>query len=310
MEFIDDFIIYMGLFRIIYNMYSLAIILLRLLIKEVNLMKLSRLLLSAVAAATLAACGNLSDVTDEGTSDNLVWSKVDQSTFNHDGSQFGSWPNWDNVRMIERGMNKDQIRHLIGNPQFSEGLYGVREFDYVFNYRENGVHKICQYKVLFDKNMNAQSFFWYPNGCNGNSSFNLSGDFLFDFDKDTLTAKGKGVVDNVASQLKSTGAKNVKVAGFTDRLGSDKYNLDLSQRRADRVKARLIEQGVVSQIDAVGYGKAQQVKACNDVPAGKELQDCLRPNRRVEISASGTVLKQAESGAKAGTTGPTPLYQK
>ncbi|MDU8924839.1 OmpA family protein [Pasteurellaceae bacterium LIM206] len=274
-------------------------------------MKLSHLLLSAAAAVTLAACGNLSKVTDEGTSDHLVWPKIDESVFNHDGSQFGSWPNWDNVRMIERGMNKDQIYNLLGRPHFSEGLYGVREWDYAFNYRENGVHKICQYKILFDKNMNAQSFFWYPNGCNGNSSFNLSGDFLFDFDKATLTTKGKEVVDSIAEQLKKSGAKEVKVAGFTDRLGSVEYNLNLSQRRADMVKSRLIQQGVTANINAVGYGKAQQVKACDGVPYGKELKDCLHPNRRVEISASGTVLKQSADGEqKSGTTGPVPLYQK
>lgn len=275
-------------------------------------MKLSRLLLTAIAATTLVACGNLSKVTDEGTSDNLVWPKIDEAVFNHDGSQFGSWPNWENVRMVERGMNKDQLYNLLGRPHFAEGLYGVREWDYAFNYRENGVHKICQYKVLFDKNMNAQNFFWYPNGCNGNASFSLSGDFLFDFDKDVLTVKGKEVVDSVATQLKSSGAKDVKVAGFTDRLGSASYNLDLSQRRANRVKARLIEQGVNANITAVGYGKAQQVKACDEFPMGKALKDCLRPNRRVEITASGTVLKQLDSGTTggAGTTGPSPLYRK
>ena len=284
-------------------------------------MKLSRILLSTVAIATAAACGNLSKVTDAGTPEykdvngqqvpQLVWPKIDSAKFNHDGSQFGTWPNWDNVRMIENGMNKDQIRQLIGDPHFTEGLYGVSEWDYVFNYRENGEHKICQYKVLFDKNHNAQSFFWYPNGCNGNSAFNLSGDFLFDFNKDTLTAQGKQVVDSVASQLKSTGAKDVKVAGYTDRLGSDAYNLNLSQRRADRVKARLIEDGVNTQITAVGYGKNPQVKACDGIPHGKALKDCLHPNRRVEITASGSVLKLQEGGqTSGGTQGPAPLYQK
>ncbi|MGQ0286208.1 OmpA family protein [Pasteurellaceae bacterium 22721_9_1] len=284
-------------------------------------MKLSHLILSAVAASTLAACGNLSKITDEGQPAgdtpeqavaNLVWPKIDEARFNHDGSQFGSWPNWDNVRMVERGMNKDQLYNLLGRPHFAEGLYGVREWDFAFNYRENGVHKICQYKVLFDKNMNAQSFFWYPNGCNGNSSFSLSGDFLFDFDKDTLTPKGKEVVDNVAAQLKSSGAKDVLIEGHTDRLGSVAYNLDLSQRRANRVKARLIEQGVQASFTAVGLGKAHQVKACSEYPHGKELKDCLRPNRRVEIKASGTVLKQRieGQGPAAGSTGPAPLYQK
>ena len=207
------------------------------------------LLLSSVALA-VAACGNLSKVTDEGTTENPVFPKIAESEFNHDGSQFGSWPNWENVRQIERGMNKDQIYNLIGRPHFEEGLYGVREWDYAFNYREQGVHKICQYKILFDKNMNAQSFFWYPNGCNGNSSFNLSGDFLFDFDKDTLTAKGREVVDNVA----------------------------------------------------------QQVKACAGMK-GQAEKDCLRPNRRVIISASGNVLTQQEGASVAGPNGPAPLYQ-
>lgn len=129
-------------------------------------MKLSHLLSSAVMMATLAACGSLSNPTPEGTSDNLVWPKIEEAKFNHDGTQLGSWPNWDNVRMIESGMNKDQVYNLIGLPHFTEGLYGVREWDYVFNYRENGEHKVCQYKVLFDKDMNAQSFHFNPAGCN------------------------------------------------------------------------------------------------------------------------------------------------
>ena len=66
-------------------------------------MKLSRILLSAVAVATVSACGNLSKVTEAGTPEykevdgqqvpQLVWPKIDKAGFNHDGSQFGSWPN-------------------------------------------------------------------------------------------------------------------------------------------------------------------------------------------------------------------------
>ncbi|ACL31963.1 OmpA family protein [Glaesserella parasuis] len=263
--------------------------------------------LSAIAI-TITACGSLSKVSDEGTTEKPVFPKIPESKFNHDGSQFGSWPNWENVRQIEKGMNKDQLYNLIGPPHFSEGLYEVHEWDYAFNYREKGVHKICQFKILFDKNMNAQSFFWYPNGCNGNSSFNLVGDFLFDFDKDILTTKGREVVDDVAEQLKSSGAEKVKLVGYADRLGSEEYNLDLSQRRANMVKARLVEQGIKVPIEAVGYGKANQVKAC-DGESGQALRDCLRPNRRVEITANGGVLKQNESGNVAGPQGPAPLYQ-
>ena len=45
-------------------------------------------------------------------------------------------------------MNKDQIYQLIGRPHFREGLYGVREWDYLFNYREDGELKTCQYKTV------------------------------------------------------------------------------------------------------------------------------------------------------------------
>ena len=273
-------------------------------------MTLAKMLLSTIAATMLVACGNLSHVSKDGApveNTQLVWPKVEDSTFNHDGSQYGSWPNWDNVRMIEKGMNKDQLYYLIGRPHFAEGLFGVREWDYVFNYRENGANKVCQFKVLFDSEMNAQNFYWYPNGCNSNYSFSLSGDFLFDFNKDTLTAQGVEVIDNIAQQLKSAKAKEVTVDGYTDRLGSDRYNLALSQRRADRVKARLAELGLKAHIVAIGHGKANQVKACDG--SGQALKDCLAPNRRVEISSSGSMVK-AEGTKSMGKTGPAPLYSK
>lgn len=267
-------------------------------------MKLSHLLLTVVAAATLTACGNLSNVSAEGTSDDLKWPQVDKSKFNHDGNQFGSWPNWDNVRMMQPGLNKDQIYSLLGRPHFNEGLFGVREWNYVFNYNEEGVHKTCQYKVLFDKDMNAQSFFWYPNGC-GSASFNLGGDFLFDFDKDNLTPKSTEVLDHIANRLKSSNVAEVKVEGYTDRLGATQYNLDLSQRRADIVKDYLAAQGVQANITTVGLGEANQVVSCKDKHNRKELIECLRPNRRVVISADGL-----EQTMEAGQIGPAPLYQK
>lgn len=271
-------------------------------------MKLTRVALVLAVSGLVAACGNLSKVSSDGTAEvgDLVWPKIDRAGFNHSGSQEGSWPNWDNVRLIERGMNKDQLYNLIGRPHFAEGLFGVREWDYVFHYRENGEHKVCQYKVLFDKNYDAQSFYWYPNGCNGNATYTLSGDTLFDFDKDQLTTEGRQVVANVAQELKSSGAKQVRVTGFTDRLGSEAYNLDLSKRRAETVKGLLQSEGVQAPIEAYGLGKAQQVKACNG-ESGQALRDCLRPNRRVEIRADGTTDTKSN---EAGLQGPSALYDK
>lgn len=211
--------------------------------------------------------------------------------------------------MVEAGMGKKQLYELIGRPHFAEGLAGVREWDYVFNYRENGEHKTCQFKILFDKNMIAQNFFWLPNGCNGNSGFSLSGDLAFEFGKDVLTVKGKQVVDNVAAKLKDSPVKEVKVAGYTDHIGSKASNLKLSQRRAEAVKAHLVAKGVTLPITAVGYGSADPVVTC-EKQAGNELRACLKPNRRVEISAVGSEVKKPEAGQESGKVGPTLLYKK
>ncbi|TDQ56152.1 SmpA/OmlA family protein [Mesocricetibacter intestinalis] len=271
-------------------------------------MKLTWSTFAIAAIFGLAACGNLSKVSPEGTAEvkDLVWPKIDSAGFNHSGTQEGSWPNWDNIRLIERGMNKDQLYNLIGRPHFAEGLYGVREWDYVFHYRENGEHKVCQYKVLFDKNYDAQSFFWYPNGCNGNAHYTLSGDSLFDFDKDQLTEEGRRIIADVANELKASKAQQVRVSGFTDRLGAEDYNLKLSQRRAETVRNLLQSHGVKAPISAVGLGKAQQIKACSN-ESGQALRDCLKPNRRVEIKADGVSVSNSTD---AGKEGPSVLYDK
>lgn len=137
-------------------------------------MKLNKLLLPVILSTALAACGNLSKVNDNGTTDKPVWPKVEKSSFNSHGSQRGTWPNWDNVNSIQAGMNKDQIAALIGRPHFQEGLFNVREWDYVFNYKQNGAHKVCQYKILFDKNMEARSFYWLPENCGNHNQVLIS----------------------------------------------------------------------------------------------------------------------------------------
>lgn len=112
----------------------------------------------------------------------------------------------------------------------------------------------------------------------------LSGDFLFDFDKSNLSAKGKSTLNQIAKEIKASGATKISIAGYTDRLGSASYNLKLSQARANTAKAYLQGQGVKANIKAFGRGKANQVKACNNVH-GQALKDCLKPNRRVVIRA-------------------------
>ncbi len=270
-------------------------------------MKYYQILLPALVATSVVGCGNLSDVNADGTSNHLVWPKISQDTFNHDGSEFGSWPNWNNVRIIHRGMNKSQIRQLIGNPQFNEGFWGVREWDYAFNYQENGVNRICQYKILFDKNMNAQSFYWFPNQCKfDGQTAPLNNEVLFAFNKADLTPHAQATIKRVAHEIQSNNIQNVSVTGYTDRIGGNDYNLNLAKERAMMVKQALIADGVKANISTFAEGEADPVKDCQN-SSQNALIACLKPNRRVEITAKN--LGQANTELKAGTQGPAILYK-
>jgi len=100
---------------------------------------------------------------------------------------------------------------------------------------------------------------------------------FFEFDKSSLTADGRRVVDAAAAAFKS-GKSNVAIAGYTDLSGTQKYNLALSKRRADTVKAALVRDGVpAAAIDESWHGKENpRVPTANGV---REPQ-----NRRVEIT--------------------------
>ena len=253
-------------------------------------------------ALALAACGNVShDIArDGGSAGQMVWPEPGDVTPMHKG---GTFPTLANLRQLKPGLNKPQVSDLIGYPHFSEGVWGVREWNYVFNFRKPGSDEVtvCQYKVLFDENKLARSFYWKPEACAAlldepkpavapaapvaSKPRVLSADALFAFDKSELSPAGRRTVDDLAAELRGQGdsLRSVRIAGYTDRLGSDAYNQDLSQRRAESVKAELVRSGVpAGLITAEGFGKADQVKDC---PDGKraELIACLAPNRRVEI---------------------------
>ena len=103
------------------------------------------------------------------------------------------------------------------------------------------------------------------------------GDVLFAFDKATLSPEAFRNVDKLADFLKKHPNRSVLIEGHTDSVGSDEYNLDLSEKRADAVRNALVAKGVGEErITPKGYGKKYPV-ASNNTSDGRQL------NRRVEV---------------------------
>jgi outer membrane protein len=120
----------------------------------------------------------------------------------------------------------------------------------------------------------------------------------FEFNLSQLTVPAQQTLDEVARALLTQPELNVEIQGHTDSIGSVAYNLNLSQRRAEAVKAYLIGKGVsASVLTAKGYGKAKPI-ANNDNAEGRAQ------NRRVafEISNTPAHVNVVTEGASAAST--------
>lgn len=113
-----------------------------------------------LALATLAGCGNLSRIDAAGSTADPVFPDPASAR-----PQYGVWPNLDNLRTVRTGMSKTQMYLLLGVPHYQEGIFGVREWDYLLRLSVAGGEQTCQYKVLFDRNGLTSEFHWKPEAC-------------------------------------------------------------------------------------------------------------------------------------------------
>ncbi len=113
-------------------------------------------------------------------------------------------------------------------------------------------------------------------------------DVLFETDRADLKPQALEDLYPVVTFLREDPERHILIEGHTDSIGSESYNLDLSQQRAAAVRNFLVRNGVSPErITARGYGKAYPV-ASNDTEAGRQQ------NRRVEV----VVLHEGELASR------------
>ena len=99
----------------------------------------------------------------------------------------------------------------------------------------------------------------------------------FDYKKWDVKPQFNTNLDNIISVLKNTPGLKIRVEGHTDNIGSEKYNLNLSKKRAESIKAYLVGKGIEeSRITSMGHGFSKP-RAGNDTKEGRAL------NRRAEL---------------------------
>jgi len=103
---------------------------------------------------------------------------------------------------------------------------------------------------------------------------------LFDYDSDAIKSRNKTIVDRITARIEAIPEPTVRIVGHTDNIGKDAYNIKLSQKRAEAVKAQFSPDqlsSVLSNLTVIGQGPYNALYD-NGTPEGRSL------NRTVTIS--------------------------
>jgi outer membrane protein OmpA-like peptidoglycan-associated protein len=223
----------------------------------------------------------------------------------------GTFVNLDNLRQMMPGLSKNQVYALLEQPHFSEGIFHVRKWNYIFNVRTGKGSEFisCQYQVQYDDKVLVQSTHWKERECEAlvtppaaapqvagpivSEHFTVNEDVLFAFDKSSVSDMlpgGHTALDDIAARLNSAYRKltSIKIIGHSDRIGPNAYNQELSLARALTVRDYLVSRGLPSNpLVATGVDNGEPV--ANECPAGRSSETirCLQPDRRVTIDVIG-----------------------
>ncbi len=238
----------------------------------------------------------------------------------------GTFANVDNLRQMIPGLTKTQVYDLLGAPHFREGLFGVRQWDYIFNFRtgKGNEYMVCQYQIKFNQDMKTETGAWDKRECADvvyprpapvvapppppppppppappppapPRKVTLAADALFAFGKSdigSISPEGRRKLDELSRELRSVEVERVRVIGHADRIGDVASNDKLSQDRASTVVSYLVRAGLASSlVTSEGRGSREPEVQCAQTNRAA-LIACLAPNRRVEIEINARVEPQ------------------
>ena len=260
-----------------------------------------------ISVSLLSGCSSMVSrfISDDGKgAQELNFPEITDAWRSH--GEEGTFPDMEDLRKVVPGVTKEQLYTMFGPPHFSEGMFGVREWDYVFQLQRPNDKQptLCQYKVLFDTEYKGQSFYWKPESCaalvNGKSApvkagtYTLKNEVLFPHDRSSISdirSEGREAIQDLVAKIKGdySSIDKITVVGHTDRLGSDSYNLALSKARAQTVRNLLINEGFsANKIIATGAGETNPIsRNCVGEHFTPELSACLQEDRRVEVQVNG-----------------------
>lgn len=112
----------------------------------------------------------------------------------------------------------------------------------------------------------------------------LSSDVNFETDSAELTERAHEVLDELIEDWRSDPPTKVTITGHTDSVDDDAYNQDLSERRAEAVRAYVVAQLPELTISAQGKGESEPI-AAEENEDGSVSEEGRAANRRVEIVA-------------------------
>lgn len=125
----------------------------------------------------------------------------------------------------------------------------------------------------------------------------LAADAYFGFNQAVLSPEGQAKLDELVAQIPGKQDPRIQITGHTDRLGNERYNLELAQRRAEAVRDYLVSKGVETEIiDTTVIGSHDPIVTCAG-RTGHALIQCLGPNRRTVVEFSA--FEVVEGGAEA-----------